>query len=92
VQWHFNGVPVANKDERYVGSKLGPIAPALSGTLIVAYRSTPSQPSDDFNEFLLRLVPMLDLVALRGLPSTHFGKQLHRVAGDKQVSTAHTAG
>jgi hypothetical protein len=30
VQWHFYGVPVANpnKDERCVGSKLGPVAPA----------------------------------------------------------------
>ena len=51
---------------------------SLSGTLIVVCRSTSAQSCDDFNEFLLRLVPMLDLVALRGLPSTHFGKELHR--------------
>jgi hypothetical protein len=33
---------------------------------------------DDFDGLLLRLVPMLDLVALRGLPSAHLGKELHR--------------
>ena len=45
-----------------------------SGTLIVACRSTPSQLCDDFNEFLLLLEIMVDFVALRGLPSAHFGK------------------
>ena len=34
VQWHFYGVPVANpdKDERCVGSKLGPIAARPNST------------------------------------------------------------
>jgi hypothetical protein len=52
----------------------------LSSTLIVSYRSAPSQPSDDFNEFLPLLETMLELVLLRGLPSAHFGKELHRAA------------
>ena len=51
---------------------------ALSGTLLVPHRSTSSQPCDDFNQVLLRLVSMLELVLLRLVPSTHFGKQLHR--------------
>ena len=50
----------------------------LSGTLIVPYRSTSSQPGDDFNEFLLLLESMLELVLLRLVPTAHFGKQLHR--------------
>src|SRR4030095_14290060 len=49
-----------------------PYRASLSSTLIVAYRSTPSQPCDDLD------VPMLDLVLLRGLPSAHLGKELHR--------------
>ena len=52
--------------------------PALFGTLIVACCSTPAQSSDDFNEFLLRFVPVLDLVLLGLIPAAHFGKQLHR--------------
>ena len=51
-----------------------------SGTLIVACRSTPSQLCDDFNEFLLLLEIMVDFVALRGLPSAHFGKAARRLA------------
>jgi hypothetical protein len=51
---------------------------SLSGTLIVAHRSTPAQSSDDFNQVLLRLVSMLELVLLGLVPTTHFGKQLHR--------------
>ena len=51
---------------------------SLSSTLIVARRSTSAQSSDDFNEFLPLLETMLDLVAFRGLPSAHFGKELHR--------------
>jgi hypothetical protein len=35
---------------------------SLPGTLIVACRSPSSQPSDDFNEFLLLLETVLDLV------------------------------
>jgi hypothetical protein len=54
------------------------LSASLSGTLIVAYRSTPSQPSNDFNEFLLLLEIMVDFVALRGVPAAHFGKELHR--------------
>jgi hypothetical protein len=38
----------------------------------------PAQSSDDFNEFLLLLETMLELVLLRGLPSPHLGKELHR--------------
>ena len=38
----------------------------------------PAQSSDDFNELLLRLVSMLELVLLGLVPSTHFGKELHR--------------
>ena len=49
----------------------------LLATLIVVCRSTPAQTCDDFDELLLRLVPMLDLVFLRGVPSAHFGKELH---------------
>ena len=41
-------------------------------------RSTASQPSYDFNQVLLRLVSMLELVLLGLIPSTHFGKELHR--------------
>jgi hypothetical protein len=52
----------------------------LSGTLIVACRSTSSQPSDDFNKLLLLLEIMVDFVTLRGLPSAHFGKELHRAS------------
>jgi hypothetical protein len=52
----------------------------LSGTLIVACRSTSSQPSDDFNKLLLLLEIMIDFVTLRGLPSAHFGKELHRAS------------
>ena len=55
-----------------------PYRASLSGTLIVARRSTSAQSCDDFDELLLRLVPMLDLVLLRGLPSAHLGKELHR--------------
>ena len=51
---------------------------ALTGTLIVACRSTSAQSCDDCNEFLPLLEPMLELVAIRCRPSTHFGKQLHR--------------
>ena len=46
--------------------------------MIVACRSPSSQPSDDYNQLLLRLVRMLDPVLLGLIPSTHFGKQLHR--------------
>ena len=52
--------------------------PALSGVLIVACRSTSAQSSDDFNPVSLRLVSMLELVLLGLVPSTHFGKELHR--------------
>ena len=40
------------------GSRQHPTAyrASLSGALIVACHSTPSQPSDDFNQVLLRLV------------------------------------
>ena len=51
---------------------------ALLGTLIVASRSTSAQSSYDFNEFLSLLEPMLKLVLLGFVPSTHFGKELHR--------------
>jgi hypothetical protein len=51
---------------------------SLSGTLMVACRSPSSKPSDDFNEFLPLLETMLELVLLGLVPSTHFGKQLHR--------------
>jgi hypothetical protein len=50
----------------------------LSDRLIVAYCSTSTQSSDDFNEFLSLLESMLDLVLLRSGPSAHFGKELHR--------------
>ena len=43
------------------------IAPALPDILVVPHRSASSQPSDDFNEFLLLLEIMVDFVALRGL-------------------------
>jgi hypothetical protein len=36
------------------------------------------QSSDDFNQVLLRLVSMLELVLLGLVPSTHFGEELHR--------------
>ena len=49
-----------------------------SGTLIVACRSPSAQSSDDFNEFLLLLESMLELVLLGLVPTAHFGKQLHR--------------
>ena len=50
----------------------------LSGTLIVACRSTSSQPRYDFNEFLLLFESMLELVLFRLVPIAHFGKQLYR--------------
>jgi hypothetical protein len=52
--------------------------PALFGTLIVACHSPSSQPSDNLNELLPLPETMLELVALRGLPSSHLGKELHR--------------
>ena len=47
---------------------------SLSGTLIVPCHSASAQSSDGFNEFPL-LEIMVDLVALGGLPSAHFGKK-----------------
>ena len=48
----------------------------LTGTLIVACRSTSAQSSDDFNEFPLLLVPMLDL-HLRFVKTAKFGELLY---------------
>ena len=50
---------------------------SLSDTLIVACRSTSAQSSFDFNQVLCAF-SMLELVLLGLVPSTHFGKQLHR--------------
>ena len=47
----------------WAGSTCGFVR-ALSGTLIVVCRSTSSQPSDDFNEFLPLHETMLELVLL----------------------------
>jgi hypothetical protein len=68
--------------------------PALPGTLIVACRSTSAQSCDDFNQVLLRLVSMLELVLLRFVPSAHFGKQLQRakLVGDFDLATLRVVG
>ena len=50
----------------------------VSGTLIVARRSTSAKPSYDFNELLPLLESVLELVRLRVISAAHFGKQLHR--------------
>jgi hypothetical protein len=67
---------------------------SLSGTLVIAYCSTPSQPRDDFHQVLLRLVSMVELVLLRFVPSAHFGKQLHRakLVGDFDLATLRVVG
>ena len=59
-----------------MGSKLG-LSRQLSGTLIVACRSTSAKPSYDFNEFLLRLVSMLDLHLFRLVKAAKFGELLN---------------
>jgi hypothetical protein len=77
-RWHFYGVPVANpdKDACCVGSNARPYRASLSGTLIVACRSTSAQTCDDFDELLLRLVSMLDLHLFRFVKTAKFGELL----------------
>jgi hypothetical protein len=40
------------------------------------YRSTSAQSSDDFNQLLLRLVPVLDLYLFRFVKTAKFGELL----------------
>ena len=58
------------------------------------YRSTPSQPCDDFDDLLLLFESMLDLVLFRLIPSAHFGKQLHRaeLVGKFDLATLRVVG
>ena len=78
VQWHFYGVPVAKPDKDVTLHRIQarPYRASLSSTLIVPYRSTSAQSSDDFNQLLLRLVPVLDLYLFRFVKTAKFGELL----------------
>jgi len=67
---------------------------SLSGTLIVPCRSPSAQSSDDFNQVLLRLVSMLELVLLGLVPAAHLCKQLHRakLVGKFNLATLRVVG